>query len=437
MAVMSEFVTVFTGRMTLVALAVLFAACTQASGATAGATPTAVWAFTVVPVGTPVPSPMPSPEPAASEPQEQIPLGPGFELAGSLSMGRWGLSATVLEDGTVLVVGGQERRSFSRRSPSEAELLAPGATEWLKTEQVTYERSFHTATLLTDGRLLVAGGSGREVLAEEEDRVFRGRKDLATVEVYDPDSGKWSEAAEMLTARSSGRALLLEDGRVLVIGGSSGVKVIDKVELYDPATDEWTEAEPMSTVRSFHTATVLVDGRILVVGGQTRNMAQASTEIYDPATGEWTVAADLARPRSAHSAVLLGDGRVLVVGGSDLGASNVLGPETTAEIYDPVADTWTLVATDLKPRISHESALLPDGRVAVVGGENVVGLAVSDVEVYDPATGAWKIVGALPDGRSLLAVAVLPDGALLIAGGGVASGFTGFPTYVLRFNPPD
>ena len=109
----------------LVAVTSAALACTQAAGADAYATPTAVWAFTVVPVGTPVPTPTPTPEPTPVSNEPDVILGPGFELAGNLSQGRWGLTATVLDDGTVIVVGGQERRSFSRNAPIEAELAWP------------------------------------------------------------------------------------------------------------------------------------------------------------------------------------------------------------------------------------------------------------------------------------------------------------------------
>lgn len=415
---------------------VLAAACTQAP-AGVSATPTAVWAFTVVPVGTPVPTPTSTPEPTPVTTELDIALEAGFEVAGRLSQGRWGLTATVLDDGTVVVVGGQERRSFTRSSPGEAELLAPGGSEWIKTTPMAYERTFHTATLLPDGRVLVAGGSGRKVLVDDEDdRAFRSRQDLSSAEVYDPKSDEWSSAGKMDTGRQGARAVLLADGRVLVAGGASGVTVIAEVEIYDPVENAWAEAAPMAAIRNFHTATLLVDGRVLVAGGQTRDSAHATAEIYDPADDSWTPVSGMARPRSGHSAVLLGDGRVIVVGGSSLGDGDILGPETTAEIYDPVADTWTIVAGDLRPRRGHEVVVLVDGRVVVVGGEDLVGLTIAAVEVYDPAADKWKVAASLPDGRSLLAAVALPDGGLLIAGGGTSSGFSEFPDYALRFRVP-
>ncbi|GEM_PF-2158127 len=412
--------------------------CTQAAGAGVNGTPTAVWEFTVVPVGTPAPTPTPTPVVTPISTELDIDLDPGFELAGSLSQGRWGLTVTVLDNGTVMAVGGQERRSFSRNAPIEAELLAAGSKEWLKTEPMRYERSFHTATTLPDGRLLVAGGSGREVLTEEEaqDRPFRGRQDLSSVEVYDINTGEWTEVAEMQSRRHGGGAVLLEDETVLVVGGSSGVQVEARAEYYVPDQDVWVEIAHLSQARKFHTATLMVDGRVLVTGGQTRELALASTEIYDPFDGIWTIVADLVRPRSGHTASLLRDGRVMVVGGSDLGATNVLGPETSAEIYDPVTDKWTVIYGDLRPRLGHAAVTLPDGRVVVIGGEDLVGLSIAAVEVYQPATDTWKIAGSLPHGRSLLAATLLPDGSVLIVGGGTASGFVSFPDYVLRFRVP-
>ncbi len=389
-----------------------------------------------MPARTPSPVPTPTAETALAAAEPGVPLGPGLEVVGRLSQGRWGLTATLMPDGSVVAVGGQLRRSFFRSSPSEVEVLSAGGEEWVRMGRMAYERTFHTATALDDGRLLVAGGSGREVI-EEDDRTFRGRSDLDTVEIYDPEDGVWSPAAPMRTGRQGARAALLAGGRVLVVGGASGVSIEEGAEIYDPGADRWTRAAPMSVPRRFHTATQLADGRLLVAGGETRQAAHASAEIYDPASDSWEAVADMAGPRSGHAATLLADGRVLVVGGSDLGASEALGPETTAEIYDPDRGTWTRVATGLRPRRGHEAVTLADGRVLVVGGEDLVGLPIEVMEVYDPATGDWEVAGSLPAGRSLLVALALPDGPVLIVGGGTAFGFAEFPDRVLRFTVPE
>ncbi len=417
----------------LVALTAAACSATQ-PGSGAGATPTEVWRFTIVPAATPDLRPPPTPEPAAAVEELQVDLGPGFELAGRMSQGRWGLTATLLGDGEVVIVGGQERISFRRNAPKEAEVLSRGGSEWVKTEPLDFERTFHTATLLDDGRLLVAGGSGREIVDDE--RPFWSRQDLATVEIYDPGSGQWSAASSMRIARQGARAALLRDGRVLVIGGASGFSVIGDAELYDSSSDRWERAASMSVPRRFHTATLLADGRVLVVGGEATETAYSSAEVYDPETDSWTATADMARPRSGHAALLLEDGRVMVVGGSDLGLSEALGPETTAEVYDPVDGSWTVVATGLQPRRGHEMATISGGRVLVIGGEDLVGLPVTMIEIYDLASGQWGFAGSLPDGRSQLALVEMPDGTVLIVGGGTAVGFGDFPDYALRFSVP-
>ena len=411
------------------------AACSSQPGSSAEATATAAWRFTIVPAATPTPAPTPNLEPVATVEQSQVKLGPGFELAGRLSQGRWGLTATLLTGGEVVIVGGQERISFRRTSPMEAEVLSTGGSEWVKTEPLAFQRSFHTATLLDDGRLLVAGGSGREIV--DDDRPFWSRKDLATVEIYDPETGDWSNASSMRTARQGARAALLGDGMVLVVGGTSGFSVISDAELYDYSTDRWGRAASMSVPRRFHTATLLSSGRVLVVGGETQEAALSSAEIYDPETDSWTATSDMTRPRSGHAATLLDDGRIMVVGGSDLGVSEALGPETTAEVYDPVAGSWTVVATGLQPRRGHEVVTIPDGRVLVIGGEDLVGLPVTVMEIYDPFSGQWGFAGSLPDERSQLAVVVMPDDSVLIVGGGTAIGFGSFPDYALRFRVPE
>ena len=215
------------------------------------------------------------------------------------------------------------------------------------------------------------------------------------------------------------------------------MNIEESAEIYDPETDRWIRAADMSVPRRLHTGTQLADGRMLVAGGETRQSAHASAEIYDPEMDAWAPAGEMATPRSGHASTLLADGRVLVVGGSDLGASEGLGAETSAEIYDPDSGEWTRVATGLRPRRGHEAVTLVDGRVLVIGGEDLVGLPIEAIELYDPASGDWEVVGMLPEGRTLLAVVALGDGTVLIVGGGVSFGFAEFPDYALLFTPPE
>ena len=164
---------------------------------------------------------------------------------------------------------------------------------------MTISSEQHTATLLEDGRVLVAAGLGSK-----------------TAELYDPATNTWMPTGSITSNRFSHTATLLKDGRVLVAGGYSyfpGDNLTASVDLYDPATDTWTAAAPMTQPREQHTATLLEDGKVLVAGGCCG--VDKSAELYDPASDTWKAAATLTSGRSSHTATLLKDGRVLVAGG--------------------------------------------------------------------------------------------------------------------------
>ena len=186
----------------------------------------------------------------------------------------------------------------------------------------------HTVTLLTDGKLLAAGGYSTN---------FTYPRVSAAAELYDPATGTWSSTGAMHTNRCYHTATLLPNGKVLVVGGDGG---LSSAELYDPATGAWTMTGALASGREYHTATLLPNGMVLVVGGDivTRPPVYlASAELYSPATGLWTAAGAMSRARCEHTATLLPSGKVLVAGGS--------GPYGTAELYACNDNYSSLAAT--------------------------------------------------------------------------------------------
>ena len=274
---------------------------------------------------------------------------PGWEPRASMATGRAGHTATLLADGQVLVVGGDAT------APS-AERYDPATDRWLTTTPGAI-RSYHSATRLGDGRVLVAGGQARAGSGEV----------TATVEFYQPATNTWAAGAAMAAARYAHTATLLPDGRVFVAGGAPTNRLADiaaSTEVFDPATGRWTPTAPMRVPRLGHTATLLRDGKILVAGGTQGVTSNSSlAEVYDPATDRWADAGSLIVPRRAHVAVLLGDGQVLVAGGG-----NDAGPTATAERYDPARNTWFAVGALAAARYGHTLTLLPDGQVLAAGG---------------------------------------------------------------------
>ena len=287
----------------------------------------------------------------------------------------------------------------------------------------------HTATLLTTGKLLVAGG-------------VKSTGGTTAADLYDPVSATWSSVAPMGTQRSSHAATLLADGRVLVTGGSTlsasaakGYVNNVSAEIYDPATNTWTPTAPMTVARAHHTATLLPDGTVLVVGGENLlYLPSATAEIYDPVANTWTLprAVPLAA-RSQHTATLLPSGLVLIAGGFDI-VSGLLTPANTAELYDPVLHTRTTTTTDGNgvtttvttitggldftattpmafARYGQSATRLADGRVVLAGG------MTTSTEIYDPVAATWTTQGSTLAVHTGHGAVLLSDGRLLVVGG--------------------
>jgi len=281
------------------------------------------------------------------------------------------------------------------------------AQGWSTSGDLGRARMEHTATLLNEGRVLVAGGCSFVVDLTGETSCTDS---VPTAELYDTTTGTWTATGSMSAARSRHTATLLNDGRVLVTGPGA------TAELYDPATETWTSTGSMNFARhSWKTATLLNDGRVLVAGGTTGPpfMISATAELYDPATETWTATGSMSIGRRRHTATLLDDGRVLVAGGG-------FPPGTaTAEIYDPSSGTWSPTGNMADPRTAHTATLLTNGRVLVAGGERrgEGTPQLNTSEEYDPDTGTWGSRRLMPVGRSYHTATLLEDGSVLVAGG--------------------
>ena len=216
---------------------------------------------------------------------------------------------------------------------------------------------------------------------------------MAVADAFDPSSGGWVSADAMNDPRVGHKAVLLRDGRVLVIGGGDGRRgyrwnAIASSELYDPLTDRWTRTGDMVEGRRSATATLLQDGRVLVAGGldaATRSLASA--EVYDPSSGSWSAVGDMLHRRAFHAAVLLVDGTVLVTGGNVDEERGI----PYAEVFDPRSGSWSAVEAMDAPRQSHSMVAVSGGRVVVLGGSDTPdGAGHSKSEVYDPVAGRWS-----------------------------------------------
>jgi hypothetical protein len=278
---------------------------------------------------------------------------------------------------------------------------------WTKTGFLAKARGLHTATLLTNGKVLVTGGTNGEHAI------------LASAEIYDPVTGAWTPTGALNVGRVDHTATLLPDRRVLVAGGRSQSGIIADAELYDPATGEWIPTGVLRDARGSHTATLLRSGLVLVAGGMDNNFSDrlASAELYDPATGKWSPTGSLTldRGRESHTATLLDDGMVLVVGGRVFGPFMAHG----AELYDPTSGTWIATAAPSAVRVEHTATLLRNGKVLVAGGvkSNAIGVELDSAELFDPITRTFGATGKLQIARNRQTATLLQSGRVLIAGG--------------------
>jgi len=318
-------------------------------------------------------------------------------LTSSMTSPRFGNTATRLADGRVLVVGGEASFSGSLGLPS-AEIYDPGTGGWAQTGSMNTGRTNHSATLLGDGRVLVAGG---------DDGAAYSPTYFASAEIYDPATRLWSPTGIMSVARSAHPATALTDGRVLVVGGLSIGGSNTAGEIYDPGTGLWSLTGTMNFPDST-TLTLLVDGRVLAISRGT------GAEIFDPATNSLSLTGNMATNRSGfQEATRLADGRVLVAGGIASTGQVV----ANAEIYNPATGTWSPTGSLTTPRYYFTMTLLNDGRVLAVSDGRSSGPGFGIAEIYNPATGAWSVTSSLNQFRSFHAAALLNDGRVLIAGG--------------------
>jgi Galactose oxidase, central domain len=346
-----------------------------------------------------------------------------FTNTSSLNISRESHTATLLTNGMVLVASGY---SSGLTGLASTELYNPVSGIWTVTNAMTTGRSGAKATLLLDGEVLVEGGIS---VYGAHDRCN------SSAETYNPATGTWSAAGSMSSPRIGHTATLLLNGNILVVGGEDTTNWYSSADLFNPTSRTWTPTASLAIPCEEHTATLLPNGSVLVVGGWNDSSSftvLSSSALYNPTNGTWTPTTPLATAREGHTATLLSNGQVLIAGGD--GNSSVL---SSAVLYNPTNGTWTATGSLNTARYNHTATLLQSGKVLVAGGLDIVGGTLSSAELYDPATGLWTMTAPLNNARWEFTATLLTNGQVLAAAG---QGNNGVPNnsaelYVLKSLP--
>lgn len=303
-------------------------------------------------------------------------------------------------------------------------LVATNLTSTSLTGKLKDQREFHTATLLPNGKVLVAGGA-----------VYKPNCNAAddSAELYDPASGTFASTGTMTNPRYAHTSTLLQNGGVLITGGYSfdssdctqdnSSPALESAEIYDPSSGSFAPTGSMAVIRGGHTATLLTNGKVLIAGG---NMelgglpfffadGSVTAELYDPATGLFSSTGNMVTPRVGQTATLLGNGDVLIAGGWT--ASQNIGI-ATAELYHAATGTFTPTGSMTSPRTGHTATLLPDGKVLIAGGAQSLSPGSDSAEIYDPATGSFLATGSMAVKRCSQTATLLANGTVLLVDGG-------------------
>jgi len=320
-----------------------------------------------------------------------------FTATGPMTVPRAGHTATLLADGRVLIAGGS-----TPESAGSAELYDPTTGTFSRTGSMTTNRVNHTATLLADGKVLIAGGEAPSAPYSE----------LASAELYDPATGTFTATGAMLKARFGHVAALLPNGKVLVAGG--GDITVASAEIYDPVSGTFSPTADMHpSCYGKNTAILLASGKVFIGGCATSDLYDSATGAFDT-TGGWEINFCCPVDIWPDAQTLLTNGQVLVTGGDP---NDYVGSSTFAGVYDPGAGRFRATGPMSAARYLHTATTLPDGTALITGGGTNFGPTVGAAELYDPAIGGFASAGFTITARASYTATLLNSGQVLIAGG--------------------
>ncbi|HXR36798.1 MAG TPA: kelch repeat-containing protein, partial [Candidatus Binataceae bacterium] len=353
----------------------------------------------------------------------------GFIASGSMTDSRLFHSGNLLDTGQVLIAGGSQIAG----TLDSAEIYDPATGIFTATAgAMSQARYHHTATLLSDNTVLVTGGdNGGGLLVATA---------LISAELYDPTTNKFTSPGDMFSPRTWQTATKLQDGKVLVAGGSPAVDsaidpttgtgtglpigALPSAELYDPKSKQFVgNPGAMNDARTEHAAafikgcTCSAENQVLLAGGiDASGTTLTSAELFKESDNSFTVTGSMNVARHNHTATTLNDGRVLITGGVD----NSLTVQNSAEIFDPKSGAFTLTAPMNRARAFHSAQLLDDGQVLIAGGGLLPdGTFDMTAEVFNPSTGKFTLTAGPMNAERFELTATAIKSGVLVAGGGL------------------
>lgn len=365
-------------------------------------------------------------------------FGLTWHYTGSMNGARWLEVLAVLPEGKVLAIGGDDA---SGNALATCEVYDVATETWTAVAPMSTPRERHTATVLGDGRVVVIGGNTTTI--------FNYGFQTASVEIYDPATGQWSDGGQLLQARQDHSATLLPDGTILVVGGWGGSRFLSFCEIYDPQSHTSRAVSPLLQERYDHQAVLLTTGEVLVAGGRIGGWDGtffSECEVYTPSTDTWRRVQSMLESRIIGSLQAFSDGTVLAAGGRNSPTSTTPG----AEILDPNTMTWQPVHPMFQPCSWSGNISLPFDRFLTTGGfidanwtSNNSIVATPTCEWYEKELGRWFYAPELQQTRAKHSAVYLhqrvnhklPEFLLLVAGGITGDNTYTSSTEYLDFDP--
>lgn len=334
---------------------------------------------------------------------------------GAMTEARSAHTATLLANGKVLIAGGESTIGAVTTHSKTAELFDPATATFTATGAMTAGRSFHGAALLSTNNVVVAGGVGATAA-------------LGTSEIYDVTTAKFRAVGSLIAPRAKPALVAFGTTQALIVGGQDATgAVLDSAELFDATTEKWSTTDRMAAKRVGHYLAVPSSSAATVVGGITSSSLGDLAACERFTAGTWTPGAGLAEPRHDFAGASFSDGKILVTGGFQASVGKLL---ATAELFDPIKNSWVAAGTLAHARTAHTLTALPSGAAVAVGGvaRDTTGKITSylkSAELFDPGSNTWKALTDLVVARAFHSATLLDDGRVLVAGG---NGLTGAAT---------